>query len=66
MAAILSATELADVLATSYKTVKRLAAQERWYTDELPMPVEGKSPRRWCVEDVDSWLVENERRARCW
>ena len=63
MAELLSTLQLANLLATSHKTVKRLAAEQRWYADELPMPVEGRSPRRWRIEDVDRWLVENERQA---
>ena len=64
MAELVSAAQLAELLAVSYGTVKVLAAQQRWFAGELPMPVEGSSPRRWRIEEVDRWLMELERSQR--
>ena len=58
---LVSAAELARLLDTSYDSVKRLAAHQRWICGELPEPVEGSSPRRWRLRDIDAWLLANER-----
>lgn len=59
---LVSAVELSLLLGTSYKTIKRLAAQQRWYADELPAPLDDMSPRRWSVTELDHWLMEAELR----
>lgn len=61
---LVSAVELSQLLGTSYKTVKRLAAQQRWHADELPAPVDDVTPRRWSVTEVDRWLMEAELQTR--
>ncbi len=61
--AFLSAAQLAALLGVSYKKTKRLCVEQRWYADELPAPIEGVTPRRWRLSDVDAWLMSNERRS---
>ena len=58
---LVSAVGLARLLDISYDSVKRLAAHQRWICGELPEPVEGSSPRRWRLDDIDAWLLANER-----
>ncbi len=55
--------QLAALLGVSYKKTKRLCVEQRWYADELPAPIEGVTPRRWRLSDVDAWLMSNERRS---
>ena len=61
--ALVSAEQLALVLSWSYKSVKRLCADQRWYADELPAPLDDVTPRRWRLSNVEAWLIANERRS---
>ena len=57
----ITAAQLAELLATSKRSVNRLCEEFRWYAGELPEPIEGRSPRRWLLTEVETWMIKSER-----
>ena len=58
---MITAAQLAELLATSKRSVNRLCEEFRWYAGELPEPIEGRSPLRWRLTDVEAWMIQAGR-----
>ena len=46
---------------TLKRSVNRLCAEPRWYADELPELIEGSTPRRWRLSNVEAWMIQAEQ-----